>query len=804
MPAHVIRALRASWFPALIALAALLPFLRGLVLGHAFYFRDLSRQFFPWRRFAIDGLLRGEVRYWNPFGHEGELLPLPPLSYPLDLLQLLVPHEPGFSLILALHVPLAGLGFYALVRGIGMSAVGAGAGALVYALGGFCVSSLNLYLYVQAVAWAPLAMLALSRAAVGGGRSLALAAVAVAVLVSTTGAEIVLQAVLLGLLLAAAPFSARPWVRMAAAVVLGLALAARTLAVLRDSVAGSERASGFTTSVVLAHSVHPLSLVQVLVANFHGDLSDVTRRFWARNFFPRGFPYYLSLYLGAVALALAAVGARHGGRLRARLGLAGALALFVCLGRWAGLEPLVEAVPSLRSLRYPVKAFYTVHFVAATLAAFGVHALERSRSRSAWRWLAGAALALAGLLVLPSIVPFVAPERFRWFVAGFFPPDQPWSSRIEDTWVILSDARLAGLTAAATAAVALLVLRESVSARIAGRLAVALLAADLLRSAAGVNPMVSPAFYALSPEMSRVAESLHTRRERVFTCDLDQSAGYRRVLADRLASREPHEAWSFAVLMETLTPYFNMPREVRTAYGIDLTMLVPTERVLPPVEAGCRDLEAIVGRLREAGVSRVLSVDPLHHSELELEQVVSPERIRPLSVHVYRLAGALPLAFVAKHVAARGVMGGAAAPGEGGSGSPGVTWLDDGGAGVSSATGEILSLRETPGILEIDVRAEPATALVVREAHAPGWSASLDGRPVPVVRANGRHLAVRIPSGRSRIRLAYRPPHLTGGLVLAGGAVAAVLALALVRRRKPSSAGGRSQAESGLGSGASG
>jgi hypothetical protein len=342
-----------------------------------------------------------------------------------------------------------------------------------------------------------------------------------------------------------------------------------------------------------------------------------------------------------------------------------------------------------------------------------------------------------------------------------------------------------------------------VSPHVAGGLAVALLAADLLRSAAGVNPMVSPAFYQLSPQMSRVAETLHARRERVFTCDLDQAAGYRRVLAQRLAGREPHEALSFAVLMETLTPYFNMPREVRTAYGIDLTMLVPTARVLSPAEAGCRDVGAIVGRLREAGVSRVLSVDPLSHPGLELEHVVVPERIRPLGVHVYRLADALPPAFVATDVAAPGTVFGAAAIGEERPG-PRTTRLDDGGPTVGAATGEILSFRETPGLLEIDVRAEPATALVVREAHAPGWSASVDGRPVPVARADGRHLAVRVPAGRSRVRLAYRPPHLTAGLVVMGCAAAAVLALAVVGRRRPSSGDERSQAGSGRVAGESG
>src|SRR5262245_58413328 len=102
-----------------VALLTLLPFARGLATGQCFYFRDLSRQFFPLRRFAVEGLLHGELRYWNPLLHEGEPLSLPPVSYPLDLLQLFLRDEAGFSLLLALHVPLGALALMALARGLG-------------------------------------------------------------------------------------------------------------------------------------------------------------------------------------------------------------------------------------------------------------------------------------------------------------------------------------------------------------------------------------------------------------------------------------------------------------------------------------------------------------------------------------------------------------------------------------------------------------------------------------------------------------------------------------------------------------
>jgi len=71
-------------------------------------------------------------------------------------------------------------------------------------------------------------------------------------------------------------------------------------------------------------------------------------------------------------------------------------------------------------------------------------------------------------------------------------------------------------------------------------------------------------------------------------------------------------------------------------------MLVPEERVLSPREASCADVDAILPRLRQAGVLTVLSVDPLDHPALEARDVIRPERIAPLAVHVYRLRDALP------------------------------------------------------------------------------------------------------------------------------------------------------------------
>ena len=734
---------------AAVALVALLPFLRGLASGASFYFRDLALYFLPMRRFALEGLAAGEVRFWNPYVHEGVPLSLPAVGYPVDLLQLLRPDGAGLSAVLALHVPLAAALFFVLARGLSLGRLAAAGGALVYALGGFVLSSLNLYVHLQAAAWAPLLVLALARVLGGGGRrAAAAAALVLAVALSTTGVEIAGQAVVAGIVIGGMGKDSRSRGLAALALGLGAAIAAPVLVLVAGQVGGSARGYGFPTDVVLAHSVHPFTLVQTVVGGLYGNLSNVAGEWWGENFFPRGFPYILSLYLGAATLAVAWVGARSGHRLARRLVALAALGLAAALGRWSGLAAVVDAVPALHLFRFPVKAFFTVHLSVALLAAIGLSALAEGADRRAWRRLALYAGALGALLVALPLAPRVMPAAAAAFARGFFPPGLAAEARSALLARVLGDAAVGGAVALSVGAAAVLVLRSALPAPRASGMVAALVAADLLRAGAGLNPMVAASFYRPSPSLEARLGSL--RRTRVFTCSVEESPAY---LAARAARGADHEAWSFALLLETLTPACNVPLAVPTALSPDLTMLVPGDRVLSPAEASCRDLDAIVPRLREAAVGTVVSIDPLEHPDLEADGVVAPPRIAPLAVHLYRLRDARPRV---------------------------------------EASGGARVLETTYGTNDVSivVEASGSQQVLLRDGWAPGWTARVDDRPADL-RASGRHRSVPVPPGRHRVAMSYRPPGLPLALGTSGLALAAAAVLAARRRRDEESENGR-------------
>ncbi len=81
-----------------------------------------------------------------------------------------------------------------------------------------------------------------------------------------------------------------------------------------------------------------------------------------------------------------------------------------------------------------------------------------------------------------------------------------------------------------------------------------------------------------------------------------------------------------------------------------------------------------------------------------------------------------------------------------------------------------------PGWLAVAVETAAAGLLVVSNIDYPGWQATLDGAPVPVLQTNGVFQGVAVPAGRHTVILAFKPQtFLWGGvlsvlgLLLAGG-----------------------------------
>jgi uncharacterized membrane protein YfhO len=77
-----------------------------------------------------------------------------------------------------------------------------------------------------------------------------------------------------------------------------------------------------------------------------------------------------------------------------------------------------------------------------------------------------------------------------------------------------------------------------------------------------------------------------------------------------------------------------------------------------------------------------------------------------------------------------------------------------------------------PDRLVVDAALATPGLLVLSEVNYPGWTASVNGSPTPIVEVNGLLRGVALPSGSAQVELVFRSGSLTaGGLITLSGVV---------------------------------
>jgi len=90
--------------------------------------------------------------------------------------------------------------------------------------------------------------------------------------------------------------------------------------------------------------------------------------------------------------------------------------------------------------------------------------------------------------------------------------------------------------------------------------------------------------------------------------------------------------------------------------------------------------------------------------------------------------------------------------------------------------------RATEVVIEAD--APRGGLLLLADTFYPGWEATVDGWPAPILRANVAHRAVALSPGAHRVAFVFRPRSMTRGLVLSGIGIAVLTGAALLLWRR--------------------
>lgn len=112
------------------------------------------------------------------------------------------------------------------------------------------------------------------------------------------------------------------------------------------------------------------------------------------------------------------------------------------------------------------------------------------------------------------------------------------------------------------------------------------------------------------------------------------------------------------------------------------------------------------------------------------------------------------------------------APGE----APGAPdGLAEEGNGFSAAR----IVRYDERLVEVETEADAESMLVLLDAYAPGWTASVTGAPAPLHLSNVAYRAVPVPAGRHLVRFTYTPPTWPAALWITGSATLVLFLWAL-------------------------
>ena len=738
------------------ALSLMAPMLSGHILGGS----DQINVGYALRAFAAHGMQHnGHIPQWNPFIFGGMPLWAVPghfdVFYPTAWLRWFLSADRVLTLGFFIHLVVAGVAMYALLRTLRASWTAAVTGGLAYELTGILASQVSpghdgkLF----AAALAPFAFVALLRA-IRHGRTGSFGWFALVIgLDMLTPHYLAVYYLLIASGLFALwlvfldPERARdrapivPIAMTALAVVLGLGIAAIELLPVQHMVAYTARGPGGASlgyDYATTYAMPPEELMTVILPQFNGVLPE---HYWGQNFFKDH-----TEYLGAIVVTLMILGV-PAARKRGLLLPLGGLGLVFLLVAWGGHTPFYHLwylLPKMGQFRAPGLAFYMVALVGCVLAGLGIdHLLEGRATRGLLLTVLGvigaiAVLATAGML--QGITESLALPQMLGQAQGNAAALQAGGLRLLIV-VLAGGAALfliqRKLLSGVAAAVALLVIVGGDNWSILRQFpkwlppASVTFADDVFTTAMKQTPLPFRAYSPASPDVP----DAQTNALNVYPAASLMARG-----VPSLLGYHGMESQSFDALLGGKNIWqYQFSSNIWDLYAVKYVALTQEPPQLPgyhkirgPIELGDPVGVAPEGVLFERDSAiRWVRVVP---AAVKLpEDQIAPTITNPgFPVNGYVL------------FPDTATVHGAATP------SKGMTT-------PAPATVKASLSAWTPGAMSIklDGTDTRSTWLLVAENWYPDWHATVDGQPAPVLRGNGAMIAVELPPGAKGVELKY-------------------------------------------------
>jgi len=727
----------AGRFAAILAFFLLAAFPKVLLGLHSFVYRDYGVLAYPFIHYAHESFWRGELPLWNPLSNCGT----PFLAqwgtmtlYPFSLLYLLLPIPWSLGLFCLGHLFLAGMGMYWLAYRWTNDRFAASVAGVAFVFNGVTLSCLMWPNYMVALGWMPWVIGLVERAWRQGGRAIVAAGV-VSTLQMLAGVPeiaaftwLLVVAISLGCWLREKPAWRPMIVRSFGVIVIVTGLMAIQLLPFLDLLEHSQRDRSFATS---KWAMPGWGWANLLVPLFHCFET------YQGPFVQQGQAFFSSYYSGIGLLALALIGAARARRWRAWVvGVFSLFGLIMALGENGHLYSWLKgAIPLLGVARYPVKFMVLVAFAFPLLAAFAIRwwtdraLMEGPRGGKLFRTV--------GIILAGGVVWIL------WFAHRYpFELDQWETTWHNAAWRLVFLAGILG----ATASLPRLAGGSSIVATQGGILL--LLVLDVCTHTANFNPTIAAAEFQPGlwqrtrqtppPAFGESRAMISPKAEKILLFSTETNLS-RDFTAKRLG------LWSNLNLLDAI-PKVNGSSTLQLREQKQIESLLYTNASDTP--AGLVDFLAVSqttspdyaidwsGRSNYCAMVTCGQQPFFATAEDTLRALAAPE-FDPRKA-VYLPPEARPLVTVS-----------------------------------NQADSKIVHTSFSAHRVEIEVDTkEPALVVLAQTFYHP-WRATIDGRSVPLLRANHAFQAVEAPSGHSRILLRYQDHRFWLGALISG--VTAVL-----------------------------
>lgn len=812
----------------LLLLIGILYFYRPLFMGETFFFRDLSLFAVPQKQRLVDFLNSGELPLWDPYLQGGQSY-LGQIAnsalYPFNLLYFFLPLLKAFNLSIVLHFLLSSGSVYCFSRILGLQPLSAFISGVIYGFCGYTLSLANLPGLFFNIPYLPLLFLFWHLFLLEKKKKWFVISVIVGLFQALTGSHEPNAMAMLSLLGWTLFYPYSPYTRHVLFrrsilwIVLGLFIIGTASVQIFPTIEmlfQSSRQQGTNYSAFAKYSLHTKRIPEMVFPGFLGyaDTLQPKIHYWGWKLVDDNMPLILNIYFGLAVLVFASIGGSYRQKNNSHLPCSIRIYLFalfwlsflLSLGRFVPFFSLLyHYIPFITLFRYPIKALLGGILPLALLAGYGSeiyfgsshtntlsnHADETQQKvlthslQPSWKMLS-VFWGLFVVLFLLTIMFRISDGLATRFLHLYF---QQVDGEIARQGIQASLIHTIAFWAVITL---LFQYRRYQKRKWQHWLIAGILVVDLLLAGRRINPYAPEAFFTDIPDIVPVIHN-EIGEGRIFRAPVPQD------LTLQVPSNEAMwiYRWKFEVLDLHLASFYKLPVifhgdfvGLSPSYLAKLQRLVdelPWERKLPLLSAGTVTVILSSEKPSTTGLSAITEISNrsnlsfyLYRNKTAAKRVNLVTNWKVVSSDDEALQIMLSSKFDPRtYVVLRRSEGISEFPDE-------ISRLQHSrttNSGVyDQQKAEINIINSESTSLQLSVSNNQDGYLVFSEPFYPGWKVYVDGKSVPVLRANLAFSAVFLQAGEHEVERYYRPYSLLLG-TLSSLVCCAVLILTTLKGR---------------------